>query len=48
MCFRKLSYEKTVSSLTEEEAILLSFYDEKGFIKLPSQKTLHHVVKYER
>jgi hypothetical protein len=30
MCFRQLSYEKTVSSLTEEEAILLSFYDEKG------------------
>jgi hypothetical protein len=46
MCFRKLSYEKTVSSLTEEEAILLSFYDEKGFIKLPSEKTLHHFVKY--
>lgn len=46
MCFRKLSYEKTVSSLTEEEAILLSFYDENGFIKLPSGKTLHHFVKY--
>ena len=24
-CFRKLSYDKTISSLTEEEAILLSF-----------------------
>jgi hypothetical protein len=24
-CFRKLSYNKTISSLTEEEAILLSF-----------------------
>ncbi len=46
MCFRKLSYEKTVSSLTEEEAIMLSFYDENGSIKLPSGKTLHHFVKY--
>lgn len=46
MCFRQLSYEKTVSSLTEEEAILLSFYDEKGLIKVPSGKTLHHFVKY--
>ena len=45
-CFRRLSYEKTISSLTEEEAILLSFYDENGLIKLPSGKTLHNFVKY--
>ena len=45
-CFRKLSYDKTISSLTEEEAILLSFFDENGKIKLPSGGTLHHFVKY--
>ena len=45
-CFRKLSYEKTISSLTEEEAKLLSFCDENGRIKLPSGGTLHHFVKY--
>lgn len=45
-CFRKLSYDKTISSLTEEEAILLSFFDENGQIKLPSGGTLHHFVKY--
>nr|WP_321497218.1 transposase [uncultured Methanolobus sp.] len=46
MCFRQLSYEKTVSSLTEEEAILLAFYDINGIVKLPSSKTLHNFVKY--
>ncbi len=45
-CFRNLSFDKTISSLTEEEAILLSFYDENGHIKLPSGGTLHHFVKY--
>ena len=45
-CFRNLSYDKTISSLTEEEAILLSFFDENGQIKLPSGGTLHHFVKY--
>ncbi|AKB57659.1 hypothetical protein MSBR2_1143 [Methanosarcina barkeri 227] len=45
-CFRQLSYDKTISSLTEEEAILLSFYDENGQIKLPSGGTLHHFMKY--
>ncbi len=45
-CFRNLSFDKTVSSLTEEEAILLSFFDENGQIKLPSGGTLHHFVKY--
>ena len=45
-CFRKLSYDKTISSLTEEEAILLSFFDESGQIKLPCGGTLHHFVKY--
>ena len=33
-CFRKLSYDKTISSLTEEEAILLSFFYESGQISL--------------
>ena len=33
-CFRTLSYDKTVSSLTEE-AILRSFFDENDQIKLP-------------
>ena len=45
-CFRTLSYDKTISSLTEEEAILLSFFDENDQIKLPSGGTLHHFVKY--
>ena len=45
-CFRTLSYDKTVSSLTVEEAILLSFFDENDQIKLPSGGTLHHFVKY--
>jgi hypothetical protein len=45
-CFRNLSFDKTFSSLTEEEAILLSFFDENGQIKLPSGGTLHHFVKY--
>jgi len=45
-CFRQLSYEKTISSLTEEEAILLYFCDENGLTKLPSGGTLHHFVKY--
>ena len=44
--FRTLSYDKTIYSLTEEEAILLSFYDENDQIKLPSGGTLHHFVKY--
>jgi len=44
-CFRTLSYDKTVSSLTVEEAILLSFFDENDQIKLPSGGTLHHFVK---
>ena len=47
-CFRKLSYDKTISSLTEEEAILLSFLDENDQIILPSGGTLHHFVKYPR
>lgn len=46
MCFRQSSYEKTIASLTEEESILLAFYDDNGVIKLPSQNTLHHFVKY--
>src|SRR5665647_537694 len=45
-CFRTLSYDKTVSSLTVEEAILLSFFAENDQIKLPSGGTLHHFVKY--
>src|SRR5674536_36643 len=45
-CFRTLSYDKIISSLTEEEAILLSFFDENDQIKLPSGRTLHHFVKY--
>jgi len=45
-CFRNISYDKTISSLTEEEAIFLSFCDGNGQIKLPSGGTLHHFVKY--
>ena len=45
-CFRKLSFDKTISSLTEKDAILLSLFDENGQIKLPSAGTLHHFVKY--
>ncbi len=44
--FRKFSYDKTVSFLTDEEAILLSFFDENDQIKLPSGGTLHHFMKY--
>ena len=44
--FRKLSYDKTISSLTDEEAMLLSFFDENCQIKLPCGGTLHHFVKY--
>jgi hypothetical protein len=29
-CFRKLLYDKTISSLTEEEDIMRFFVDEKG------------------
>jgi hypothetical protein len=45
-CYRQLSYEKTVASLTEEEAILLAFYNGNSVTKLPSPKTLHSFVKY--
>ncbi|WP_292470784.1 hypothetical protein [Methanolobus sp.] len=46
MCFRQLSYEKIVAPLTEDEAILLAFFDDNDIIRLPSLKTLHHFVKY--
>jgi hypothetical protein len=38
--------DKTISSLTEEETILLCFFDENGQIKLPWGGTLHYFVKY--
>jgi hypothetical protein len=41
-CFRKLSYDKTISSLTKEETILLSLFDENGQVKLSSGGTIHH------
>lgn len=44
-CFRELKHDETISSLTEEEAILESFY-EKGQIKLSSGGTFNHFMKY--
>jgi len=45
-CFRKLSFDKTISSLTDEEALLLRFVDADENISLPTGATLHHFVKY--
>jgi hypothetical protein len=44
--FRKLSYDITISPLTEKEAILRVFCYENGQIKLLSGGILHHFVKY--
>ena len=46
-CFRKLYYDKTISSLTDEEAMLLSFFDDNCQIELPCGGTLHQFVKYK-
>jgi hypothetical protein len=45
-CFRKLSVNKTISSLSDEEAVLLHFVNDDGDIVLPTGSTLHHFVKY--
>ena len=45
-CFRKLYFDKTISSSTEEEAIILSFFDEDGQIKLLSGGIIPNFVKY--
>ena len=45
-CFRDLSFNKTISSLSDEEALLLHFVDDNGDIALPTGATLHHFVKY--
>ncbi len=45
-CFRDLSFNKTISSLSEEEALLLHFVNDSGDIFLPTGSTLHHFVKY--
>lgn len=45
-CYRNLSFEKTISTLTKEEAQLLSFEDNNGIMNIPSPATLHHFVKY--
>ena len=45
-CFRDLSFNKTISSLSEEEALLLHFVNDSGDISLPTGSTLHHFVKY--
>ena len=45
-CFRNLSFEKTISTLTKEKAQLLSFEDNNGVMNIPSPATLHHFVKY--
>jgi hypothetical protein len=44
--FRYLGYDKTVASLTQEEAWLLGFEEGEGIYKVPSGSTLHHFVKY--
>ena len=46
MCFRNLSFDKTISSLTDEEALLLLFVDSNDNISLPTGATLHHFMKY--
>jgi uncharacterized protein Usg len=45
-CFRNLSFNKTISSLSDEEALLLHFVNDDGDISLPTGSTLHHFVKY--
>ncbi len=45
-CFRDLSFNKTISSLSDEEALLLHFVNDGGNISLPTGSTLHHFVKY--
>jgi hypothetical protein len=45
-CFRSLSFDKTISSLTDEEALLLRFVNADENISLPTGATLHHFVKY--
>jgi len=45
-CYRNLSFEKTIFTLTNQEARLLCFEDDNGSINLPSNATLHHFVKY--
>jgi hypothetical protein len=47
MCFRKLSFEKTISSLSDEEALFLHFVNADGDIVLPTGSKLHHFVKYK-
>ncbi|KXS43629.1 MAG: transposase, IS4 [Methanohalophilus sp. T328-1] len=38
--YRNLSFEKTISTLTNEKARLLCFEDDNGIINLPSHATL--------
>lgn len=45
-CFRRLSYEKTILSLTAEECIILDVPEIEDKFNLPSPKTLHYFVKY--
>ena len=45
-CFRRLSYEKTILSLTSEECIILDVPEIGGKFNLPFPKTLHYFVKY--
>jgi uncharacterized protein Usg len=44
--FRELPFDKVVSSLTDEEALLLHFINKDGDIALPTGSTLHHFIKY--
>ncbi|WP_292466880.1 hypothetical protein [Methanolobus sp.] len=44
-CFRNLSFNKTISSLSDEEALLLHFVNDDGDISLPTGSKLHYFVK---
>jgi hypothetical protein len=46
MCVRQLSYNKTIASLTVEEALLLRIVNKNDDISMLTGATLHHFVKY--
>ncbi len=44
--FRQTSFKKTISTLTEEEAWLLSFQEKDNKFQIPTRSGLHYLVKY--
>jgi len=43
-CYRNLFFEKTICTLTKEEAKLLAFEENKSIVNLPSHATPHYFV----